>query len=210
MDTPLFFQAGPSARVLHPVRSSPAEQQTESREERVSRLYASSGGPLIGWLFDECRRRGQDYQEMAKALGVTYGYINQLRTGIRLTKQISDEFAGRCAGYLGVPPVVVKMVAGRIPMSDFMQPAEEEEHVLDRAMSAMLDDPVARKALTADLRDLSVAAKRALVAMYVETSGRDLLGLHHLPEMVRWLQRSATIHDESEAEAIRGHRDIAD
>ena len=96
----------------------------ESREERVSRLYASPGGPLIGWLFDECRRRRQEYREMAACLGVTYGYVNQLRSGLRQARHISDDFAVSCAHYLGVPPVVVKMVAGRIPMSDFVTPRE--------------------------------------------------------------------------------------
>ena len=184
--------------------------EDDSREERVSRLYASPGGPLIGWLFDECRRRRQEYREMAACLGVTYGYVNQLRSGIRQARHISDDFAVSCAHYLGVPPVVVKMVAGRIPMSDFVTPREPEVDALDRAMAQMLDDPVARRNLPADMSELTLSAKRALVAMYIEASGRDVFGMHQLPEMVRWLQRAATIHDESEAEALRGHRDLAD
>lgn len=187
-------------------RPQPAPE--ESREQRVARLYAYPGGPLVGWLYDECRRRGQELRQMAEALGVTYGYINQLRSGVRLTRQISDEFAVSCARYLGVPPVVVKMVAGRIPMSDFVQPREPLEEAIDRAMAQMLDDPVARHVLPADLSCLSVEAKQALVAMYIEATGRDVLGVRQLPELVRWLQRAATIHDESAAEAVRGHRDV--
>ena len=60
------------------------------------------------------------------------------------------------------------------------------------------------------MSQLTLSAKRALVAMYVEASGRDVFGMHQLPEMVRWLQRAAAIHDESEAEVLRGHRDLAD
>lgn len=184
-------------------------QTTETPTERVTRLYATQGGPLIGWLYDECRRRGQDFRQMADELGVTYGYINQLRSGLRLVCNISDEFAVNAARYLGVPTVVVKVIAGRIPMSDFVHPQESEADALDRAMAQMLDDPVARCALPADLHGLPLDAKRALVAMYVESSGRDLLGMHHLPAMVRWLQRLAEIHDESEGEAVRGNRDLA-
>ena len=196
-----------------PARRTPAPSEIpggESREERVSRLYASPGGPLIGWLLDECRRRGQEYQQMAACLGVTYGYISQLRKGLRQTRQISDDFAVSCAHYLGVPPVVVKMVAGRIPLSDFVTPHESEEDALDRAMAQMLDDSVTRRTLPADMRELSLSAKRALVALYVESSGRDVLGMHELPEMVRWLQQAVLIHDKSEAEVKRGHRDIAE
>lgn len=181
----------------------------ETPEERVTRLYATPGGPLIGWLYDECRRRGHDYRHMAEALGVTYGYINQLRSGLRHVRQISDDFAVSCARYLGVPPVVVKMIAGRIPMSDFVHPQVPLQDALDRAMAQMLDDPVARHVLPADMSGLSLEAKQSLVAMYLECSGRDLLGARQLPELVRWLQRAATIHDESEGEAIRGHRDLA-
>lgn len=182
---------------------------TETAEQRVTRLYATPGGPLIGWLYDECRRRGEDLRHMAEALGVTYGYINQLRSGLRQVKQISDEFAVNCARYLGVPPVVVKMIAGRIPMSDFVHPRVSLEDAVDRAMAQMLDDPVARHVLPADMSGLSLEAKQSLVAMYLECSGRDLLGARQLPELVRWLQRAATIHDESEGEAMRGHRDLA-
>lgn len=192
------------ASIVNMVPSAP----NETRDERVSRLYASPGGPLIGWLLDECRRRGQEYRQMAAELGVTYGYISQLRNGLRLTRQIGDDFAVSCARYLGVPPVVIKMIAGRIPMSDFVQPRESEESALDRALAQMLDDSAARQALPADLSELPLSAKQALVAMYQEVSGRDVLGLHSLPETVRWLQRAAVIHDESEAEAIRGHRDV--
>ena len=208
MNSNICLQANP-ATPQKKYTPSPAAVE-ESKEERVSRLYASPGGPLIGWLFDECRRRRQEYREMAACLGVTYGYVNQLRSGIRQARHISDDFAVSCAHYLGVPPVVVKMVAGRIPMSDFVTPREPEVDALDRAMAQMLDDPVARRNLPADMSELTLSAKRALVAMYIEASGRDVFGMHQLPEMVRWLQRAAAIHDESEAEVLRGHRDLAD
>lgn len=195
-------------RAAKPIDSSPQSASDETREQRVARLYAFPGGPLIGWLYDECRRRGQELRQLAEALGVTYGYINQLRSGLRLTRHISDDFAVSCARYLGVPPVVVKMVAGRIPMSDFVQPHEPLEEAMDRAMACMLDDPIARHVLPADLSGLSIEAKQGLVALYIEATGRDVLGVRQLPELVRWLQRAATIHDESAGEAVRGHRDV--
>lgn len=210
MNTAFCLQADVNPAAARRTGTPATVAEKETMEQRVSRLYASPGGPLIGWLFDECRRRGQEYRQMAACLGVTYGYVNQLRSGLRQARHISDDFAVSCAHYLGVPPVVVKMIAGRIPISDFVTPRESEEDALDRAMAQLLDDPVARQTLPADMRELSLSAKRALVAMYIEASGRDVLGLHRLPEMVRWLQRAATIHDESEAEVLRGHRDIAD
>mgnify|MGYP001600330484 FL=1 len=66
---------------------------SESKADRVERLYQSPGGPLMGWVFDEAHTRGHDVKEMAQALGVTYGYINQMRNGIRSTEGISQDFA---------------------------------------------------------------------------------------------------------------------
>lgn len=209
MDNPCFAQRADALNSSTLADAHQASEVPEDRELRAERLYAAPGGPLIGWLFDECRRRGQEYRQMAQCLDVTYGYINQLRNGIRQTRHISDEFAENCARYLGVPPVVVKILAGRMPMSDFVHPQEPEEAALDRAMAQMLDDPVVRQTLPADLRGLSLDAKRALVAMYMDATGRDVLSLHHLPEMVRWVQRAALIHDESLGAAVRGHRDVA-
>lgn len=184
--------------------------RTETPSERVARLYASPGGPLMGWLFDECRRRREDYKQIAVHLGVTYGYISQLRSGLRRAEHISHDVAVACARYLGVPPIVVKLVAGKFGMSDFVHPQVDEEAVLDRAVERMLDDPAVRPLLPVDMSVLPVEAKRALVTMYSEVSGHDLLGLRQMPEMVRWLQRAATLHDESSGETVRGHRDVAD
>lgn len=183
-----------------------AEPAQESRDQRTARLYAHQSGPFIGWLLDECRRREQDYSQMAREVGVTYGYINQLRTGVRQTQHISNDFAAACARYLGVPTIVVKIVAGQIPMSDFVHPHESEDDMLQRAVRAMMDDPVVRRSVPADVHELPTPAKRAMVAMYIESSGRDLLNAYRLPEMVRYLQRAVVIHDESEGEAQRGHR----
>ena len=95
---------------LSDISKNPASGETP--KDRVERLYAVDGGPLLGWLMDEAQLRGQLLNEMASALGVTYGYINQLRNGIRKVSHISNEFARSCANYLGVPTVVVKLVSG--------------------------------------------------------------------------------------------------
>lgn len=180
----------------------------ESSEERVLRLYQQSEGPLLAWLLDEARRRGQTIGEMASALGVTHGYINQLRSGLRKVNQISREFALSCAGYLGVPPIVVKVLAGHIPMSDFIAPQQSEEDAVSRAFEQMLADPGFRAAVPMSLSGLSHDAKKALVSLYANTLGHDVLGLREIPAMLRWVQRAAMIHDESEGAAYRGHRDV--
>lgn len=181
----------------------------ETPEQRVRRLYSHQGGPLIGWLCDEARRRGLELQEMAAELGVTYGYVNQLRTGIRRTEQISHDFASACAEFLGVPTVVVLLLAGFLTMTDFVTPGESEAQMVDRAMRQMLDDPHVRSSLPVEVETLPLEAKRALVLMYSEASGQDVFGLQGLSGIVRWLQRAAVQHDENEGAVARGHRDVA-
>ncbi len=183
------------------------EPEHETADERVARIYAHTGGPLVGWLLDECSRRGQLQREMAWELGVTSGYINQLRSGLRKTEHISRDFAVRCARYLGVPPVVVMVVSGRICMSDFVLTSEPEHVAVERAFDAMMKDPAVRVSLPFGGEGLSINAKKSLVLLYANGLGQDVLGLRELPETVRWLQRAAVIHDESCGAVVRGHRD---
>lgn len=184
-----------SETLMHPASS-------ETPKERVERLYAEDGGPLLGWLIDEAQLRGHLLNEMASALGVTYGYINQLRNGIRKVSHISNEFARSCANYLGVPTVVVKLVSGSISLSDFAWPAVDEDMVVERAFQRMLSDPNVRPSLPRNAHKLPVPAKRAMVMMYAEITGVDIFGARQLPNIVHWLQRAAIVHDGHEGQAM--------
>lgn len=193
--------AGCTPRVVY--QASPESAAVlETPEQRLMRLYAAEGGPLLGWLLDESIRRGDTQREMADQLGVTYSYIYQLRCGVRQTRHLSSEVACACARYLGVPPVVIKLLAGALPMTDFVWPAQSEETVMDRALDTMKLDPVARTLLPADVKALPLAAKRSLAMMYAESSRQDVFGVRHLPDVLQWLQRAAIVHDDNEARAM--------
>jgi transcriptional regulator with XRE-family HTH domain len=177
-------------------------KEKETAEERVLRLYKSNGGPLIGWLLDEAKSRRQSCDEMAREIGVSYTYIAQLRNGTRSSVDIRQDMAEGCAKYLGVPPVVVKIVAGSIRLSDFVCAYETEEEMLDRVMRKVQDDPQLRYLLPSNLSQLASPAKKALALMYAETAGHEIFGHRELPTIVRYLQRAAMFHDANEAEAI--------
>lgn len=179
----------------------------ETKSERAERIYKAPGGPLIGWLYDECRKRNTDFRDMAAALSVTYGYINQLRSGIRKTENISNEFATACSQYLGIPTIVVKLLAGSIGLSDFLYPEETEEQAINRSLCLMMEDPKARAALPAEPDALSLEAKRALVLMYSEVSSADFFHTRELPNILFWVQRAATVQDEARFQAELGNRD---
>lgn len=181
----------------------------ESREERVQRLYSGEGGPLVQWLIDEARRRRMDLTDMAREVGVTYGYIAQLRAGIRKPSQVSRDFARAAAAFLGVQPILVMLVSGAIEMRDFAVRAETEEQATDRALRRMQDDPHLRASVPVDLTQLNPEGRKALALLYADTSGQDIFGVRQLPDIVRWLQRAAELHDENEFAAANGHRDTS-
>jgi transcriptional regulator with XRE-family HTH domain len=166
-------------------------QPLETPRERMQRLYAAPGGPLIGRLRNEAQKRGHNPQEMATSLGVTAGYVEQLAAGIRPIDGIQQEFADNCSRYLNVPTIVVKLLSGNIRMSDFLQRFETEEEVTDRAIRQIQLDPQLSEALPADLAALPFEAKKAIALMYAEVTSSNLFGLRELPETVYWLQRAA-------------------
>lgn len=182
----------------------------ETDSERVARLHGTDGGPLVGWLVDEARRRGMPMRDMAAAVGVTVGYISQLRTGTRPVENISRDFARSCAEFLGVAPVVVMVVSGSIRLTDFYLANMREAEMLDRTLQAALADPRLRVAFPDDLLSLPSDAKRALVLMYSALSGQDLTGFSQLPESVRWLRRAAALHADNvlDASAVPEGREV--
>lgn len=171
-------------------------QDIESPSQRVARLYRSKGGPLLGWLFDEARRRGQDQQALAFDLGVTSSYIGQLASGYRVPEAISQSFAESCARYLRVPTIVVKLLAGNIHLRDFASPENRDEDMLELAFARLLADPDASRLLPPAADSLPDKAKRVMVMLYADVACSDLFGLRRLPDIVHSLQRAALIDAE--------------
>lgn len=90
----------------------------ETTSERWKRLYRQPGGPLMGWLEEEALKQGMEFAGLARELKVTTGVLSQLRSGIR--EHVSYEFAAGAAVFLGVPTVVVLVVAGHLKLVDFV------------------------------------------------------------------------------------------
>mgnify|MGYP003387465908 CR=1 FL=1 len=180
--------------------ASPTVEETP--EARVRRMYAAEGGPLLAWLQEEAASRGHRMQDMAQALGVTSGYIHQLKSGLRRVEHISAEFAASCARYLGVPTVVVKIISGKITMNDFLWPHQDEEVLVNRAFSRMIENPAGKLRLSPAAGSHSLEVKKALVAMYAEVTGEDLFGLYELPDVVRLLLRATAEHNDAEVEKM--------
>lgn len=100
------------------------------------------GGALLAMLSGRARQLGHTRGELARRLGVTYGYIAQLASGHRKPEHISDEFAEACARYLGMPKVTIMMACGRLKPEDVFEKPDEIAAALPKALEYIALDPV--------------------------------------------------------------------
>lgn len=133
------------------------------------------GGLLLAALIRCANERRQQLSDLARELGVTYGYLSQLRTGLRPTNQVSDDFALSCCHYLGVPRMTVLMLAGRIAPEDAFESQEVLAAQIPRAMAFVCDDPDWGPLVPPEIRDSSPEAHFLVVRLYEEATGKRLL-----------------------------------
>jgi hypothetical protein len=144
----------------------------ESERERWRRLYREPGGPLVGWLLDEAARRGMKLAALAQELAVTAGYLLQLRSGLREASNVSRDFAAASGVFLGVPAVVVMVVAGQLQLVDFVCATD-----FDRWAESTVEPDGATPVQLACGRQIGAEELRLL------------------PLMVKALQASASVHE---------------
>lgn len=60
-----------------------------------------ASAPFFSLMDKAAAEKGHDQRDMALSTCVTFGYVQQLRLGIRSLDAISMEFARACAGYAG-------------------------------------------------------------------------------------------------------------
>ena len=133
---------------------------------------ARPGGRLLALLDKRGAALGLTQQEQAAALGVTYGYIAQLRSGMREVANVSDGFLSSCGEFLGLSKLAVMLAAGKLTPADFYQQGQLTP-LLEAAWGAMLAD--AEGAVPAELDLLSQEGKLFVLRLYERAAGRPLL-----------------------------------
>lgn len=139
---------------------------------------ARKGGLLLAALVRHANDERLQLNDMARELGVTYGYINQLRNGLRHVDQISDTFALACANFLSVPRLTVLMMADRITPEDAFEHREMMATEVTRAMAYICDDPVWGHLITPELRKASARSQYGVVRLYEAASKKCLMTTH--------------------------------
>lgn len=99
------------------------------------------GSVLLSMLVYRANELGHQLGDMAKELNVTYGYISQLRSGMRKTEHISDAFANSCALYLNTPRMTVLLASGRVRPEDLFTDPTNMLHLLPGALLTIKKHP---------------------------------------------------------------------
>ena len=139
---------------------------------------ARPGALLMAALTHRANERGLRLNEMACELGVTYGYINQLRSGLRSIKSISGDFVLACAIYLSVPRQTILMMAGKILPSDMFEGEETMACQITNAISFMVHDADWGPLVTLELRKSSLDSQYCLVRLYEKATKKILMDKH--------------------------------
>jgi transcriptional regulator with XRE-family HTH domain len=133
------------------------------------------GAALLVWLIKTAVQRGDKMHQLAAALGVTYGYLVQLKKGIRATTRVSEEVIRAAARYLGVPAIAVRLAVGQVTLSDFDLPGERFSQRVDNGLDFISKDPAYSFLLPPGVEKLDVETKAALVVLYEGATGARLL-----------------------------------
>lgn len=147
-----------------------------------------SGAALHVWLIKTAVQRGEKMHQLAASLGVTYGYLVQLKKGIRSTTRISEEVIRAAARYLGVPAIAVRLAAGQVTLSDFDLPGERFSQRVDNGLDFISKDPAYSFLLPPGVEKLSTEVKASIVVLYEGATGARLLSNRdHLLDAVEQL-----------------------
>lgn len=136
---------------------------------------ARPGGVLLSMLIHRANELGHQLGDMARELNVTYGYISQLRSGLRKTEHISDHFANACALYLGAPRITVLLASGRNKPEDVFSDPVEMVATLPRAIKFMLSDPKYGPMMPPDLINADQNLQYLVVTLFEDATGKTLL-----------------------------------
>lgn len=159
-------------------------------------VIAAPNRPLLCTLLREAAEQGIDHAALATKLGVQENYLRQLQDGTRLAEHIGRDFTEACARFLETPPALVLLLAGRIQMSDFVQPHRRDGDI-KRALRALAGDEYFGPLVPTELATAPDALKRLVVHLYEAATQSDLTGFRAMPEQMHRLLLAGLLLEEA-------------
>jgi hypothetical protein len=177
----------PKNLLTRDLSESSERANAKRKKERRGAWFMSQrheGVPLLcAWLAEEARRRAQTLSECAADLGVTSGYLNQLRTGVRSAGHVSGDFARACASYIGVPPILALIAGGVVRPSDFGL-LDDEAAALQRALNRMTSHCSRPPFSDDEIAAAPPTVQRWVVERFGEVVGEDMFSRPKLPAVL--------------------------
>ena len=153
---------------------------------------------LIRAIECQAASEGKTLQEVGDVLGVTAGYLLQLKSGVRKTEHISREFAHSVAGYCKKPAISILLMAGRLQINDFSPAGQGQSSVLESELDAVAQDELLGALIPPSAWSAPDDLKRYLLFLFYEAKGQLVRNQPRLPLMIEDLQRAASLMDDFE------------
>ena len=134
-----------------------------------------SGSALLAMLLAAATHRQMQLQDLASALGVTYSYLAQLRSGYRKIINVSEDFLTHSAQFLEVPRMAVLLACGRVQVSDFYA-AQNIQDKIEHALRFIQSDGVIGASMPSTVFMLDKDIQLFIVDLYQKVTHRNLLG----------------------------------
>ena len=156
--------------------------------------------PLLRSLIAEANRRGDTIEQLARALGVSYGRLAQWRRNESAIAGAQVSVHESAARYLGVPTVIILVLAGVVTLGQFVWPQRGgvSERV-GRELARLRRDPLLGPFVPAELGSSAPEVQLFVAFLFHELGGDGARGEH----TYRWftsLHSAALGHAEAQAE----------
>jgi transcriptional regulator with XRE-family HTH domain len=141
--------------------------------------------PLLRALLAQAHRRGDTLAKLAKELGVSYERLAQWRRGEGTIAKARASVLEQAARYLGIPVVLVWVMAKEIGPLHFVWPAKaslKERMALE--MERLRQDPFLGGFVPSELTTASPAIQLFVIFLYHELDGRG----SQVPHAYQWLR----------------------
>lgn len=134
-----------------------------------------TGARLLQMLFSAANMRNLQIRELASSLGVSAGYLHQLRTGLKPVPGISRQLIENIRVFLGVPRINVLLAAGIVRHEDFYADSDQMEASLRNAEEFVRSDPMYGPLVPTDFDDHSGNLRMLVIRLYEKANGYRLL-----------------------------------
>lgn len=144
------------------------------------------GSQLLQWLIETANSRGLQMKELAAELGVSYGYVSQLRNGTKPIPGLSEDVVNAAAQFLGLPRIAVMIAADIVKPTDFYSETSDMEGLVDAALQMMRSDSEWGPRMDPEIFRANLRSKLLVVNLYEEATGSRLL--MHRANVKKWIE----------------------